>query len=212
LLAAHEVPVGDRGFILEHPGALLGPFVYLGAKHMVTGADHLLYLLGVIFWLYRARDVALYVTLFAVGHSLTLLAGTHAGLAIEAHLVDAVIGASVAYKAAENLGWLERWWSHPPNPRLMTLGFGLIHGLGLATRLADFSLEPASRLPNPIAFNAGVEVGQLLGLGVMLLVMTSWRRAPAFARHARGANLVLPLAGLLLAAGQLSDSLRVELT
>ncbi len=208
LLLAHDVPAGDKGYILETPGVLPGPFAYLGAKHMVTGLDHLLFLLGVIFWLHRGRDVALYVTLFAIGHSITLLAGTHLQVGVNEQLIDAIIGVSVAYKAAENLGWLRRWFRKPPDPKVATLVFGLFHGLGLATRLRSFALAPDSVVANLVAFNVGVEVGQLLGLGAMLVLMGWWRARVRFAREARHANVVLLLAGVWLAGGQVAAYLR----
>jgi hypothetical protein len=203
-LLAHEVPIGDRGYIMETPGVLFGPFVYLGAKHMLTGLDHLLFLLGVIFWLYRAKDVALYVTLFAVGHSLTLIAGTRFNISVNEHVIDGIIGLSVAYKAAENLGWFQRWLGWQPDARAATLLFGLAHGLGLATRLQTFELAPDSLLANLLAFNVGVEFGQLLGLGAMLMLIQWWRTRPGFDTQARRGNLVLLVVGLWLAGVQLA--------
>jgi hypothetical protein len=123
--ARHGVTAGDQGFIQESAGILLMPFAYLGAKHMVTGHDHLLFLLGVIFFLYRLKDVALYVTLFALGHSATLLLGVLTGISVNAYLIDAIIGLSVIYKALDNLGAFQRWFGAQPNARAATLVFGL---------------------------------------------------------------------------------------
>jgi hypothetical protein len=212
LLRAHDVPAGDRGYILETPGVLVGPFMYLGAKHMVTGLDHVLFLLGVIFWLYRARDVALYVTLFAIGHSITLLLGTQFGVSVNEQLIDAIIGASVAWKAAENLGWLRRLFDRQSDARIATLVFGLFHGLGLATRLQSFALEPASRLVNLVAFNIGVEMGQLCALGAMLLCILWWRTRPSFAQQATRLNAAVFLAGLWLAGAQVSGYIQSRLS
>jgi hypothetical protein len=100
---AHGVADGDKGYIQESSGILFGPFVYLGAKHMVTGYDHLLFLFGVIFYLYRLKDVSLYVTMFAIGHSITLIAGVLLQIQFNAYLTDAIIGLSVVYKALDNL-------------------------------------------------------------------------------------------------------------
>jgi hypothetical protein len=211
LLRAHDVPAGDRGYILETPGILVGPFIYLGAKHMVTGLDHVLFLLGVIFWLHRARDVALYVTLFAIGHSITLLLGTQFGIEVNEQVIDAVIGASVAWKAAENLGWLRRLFGRQPDARIATLVFGLFHGLGLATRLQSFALEPASRLVNLVAFNVGVELGQLLALGAMLACTLWWRTQAAFAQQATRVNTAVFLAGVWLAGAQVSAYIQSRL-
>lgn len=201
---AHGVAEGDKGYIQESSGMLLLPFVYLGAKHMVTGYDHLLFLVGVIFFLYRLKDVGLYVTLFALGHSLTLLAGVLDEVRIDAHVIDAIIGLSVVYKALDNLGAFQRWFGCQPDTRLATLFFGLIHGFGLASKLLDFELAADGLVANLIAFNVGVELGQLLALGAILILMGYWRRHPGFWRHAYGANVALMSAGFLLMGYQLS--------
>lgn len=201
---AHGVAGGDRGFIEQSSGALPGPFVYLGAKHMVTGYDHLLFLAGVIFFLYRLRDVGLYVSLFALGHSITLLTGVLCGFALNPWLVDAVIGFSVLYKALDNLGYLQHWLGTAPDNRVAVLVFGLIHGCGLASKLLEFELDPHGLLANLIAFNFGVELGQLLALAAILIVMGWWRRSPAFARQAIGANRLLGAAGIGLMGWQLA--------
>lgn len=200
---AHEVAEGDAGYIQQAGGILLVPFAYLGAKHMVTGYDHLLFLVGVVFFLYRPRDVALYVTLFAVGHSVTMVGGVLAGVRVNAYLVDAVIGLSVLYKALDNMGAFERWWGASPDTRIATFGFGLIHGLGLATKLLEFDITPGGLVPNLLAFNVGVELGQLLALGAILIAMGAWRRTSSFTRHAFAANAALLVAGLILTAHQL---------
>lgn len=203
LALAHGVADGDKGYLQEMSGVLLVPFAYLGAKHMVTGYDHLLFLLGVIFFLYRLKDVALYVTLFAVGHSVTLLSGVLAGVGVNAHVIDAIIGLSVVYKALDNLRAFERWFGRGPNPRVATLVFGLCHGLGLATKMLDFQVSPEGLVPNLVAFNVGVEVGQVLALSAILIAMSYWRRLPGFARHAWAANVAIMSAGFVLMGYQL---------
>lgn len=203
LLAAHGVTAGDKGYILETFGTRLVPFLYLGAKHMVTGYDHVLFLVGVVFYLYRLRDVGTYVTLFAVGHSITLLAGVLTGVSINAYLIDAVIGASVGYKALDNLGLLTRWFGRAPDARAATMFFGLCHGLGLATKMLDFELGNDGLIPNLIAFNVGVELGQLLALWAILIVISYWRRSQHFARLAVSANVALLVSGVALVAYQL---------
>ena len=130
---AHGVAAGDKGYIQEIVGVHLIPFAYLGAKHMVTGYDHLLFLLGVIFFLYRLKDIGVYVTLFAVGHSTTLLFGVLTGVSVSSFLIDAIIGLSVVYKALDNLSAFQRWFGFQPNTKAATLIFGLFHGFGLAT-------------------------------------------------------------------------------
>ena len=201
---AHDVTDADKAFIHDAKGIVIVPFIYLGAKHMVTGYDHLLFLFGVIFYLYRLRDVATYVTLFAVGHSATLLFGVIAKIGVSAHLVDAVIGFSVVYKALDNLGLLRRWLGFQPNAKYATLGFGLIHGFGLATKLLEFEMPPRGVVVNLVAFNVGVEVGQLLALSAILIAMGYWRHRPSFERTAFGANVTLMIAGAILTLQQLA--------
>lgn len=203
LLLAHGVAAGDKGYLQEMSGVLLIPFAYLGAKHMVTGYDHLLFLLGVIFFLYRMKDVALYVTLFAVGHSVTLLAGVLAQVSVSAHLIDAIIGFSVVYKALDNMRAFERWFGRAPNAKVAILIFGLFHGLGLATKILDFQVSPEGLVPNLIAFNVGVELGQILALSMILIAMSYWRRRPSFAGRAWTANVAIMSAGFVLVGYQL---------
>ncbi len=201
---AHGVATGDKGFIQESTGVLLIPFAYLGAKHMVTGYDHLLFLLGVIFFLYRLKDVAVYVTLFAIGHSTTLLFGVLTGVSVNAYLIDAIIGLSVVYKALDNLGAFQAWWGIQPNTKVATLIFGFFHGLGLATKILDFEMSPDGLIANLLAFNVGVEIGQLLALSAILIVMSHWRRTTSFSRHAYTANVVIMTAGFVLMGYQLA--------
>ena len=200
---AHGVAEGDKGFIQESSGVLFGPFVYLGAKHMVTGYDHLLFLAGVIFFLYRLKDISIYVTLFAVGHSVTLLLGVLTGLTVNAYLIDAIIGLSVVYKALDNLGAFQRWFGVQPNTKAATLIFGLFHGFGLATKLQDFELARDGLVPNLLAFNIGVELGQILALSVILIAMGFWRHTSGFWKHAYAANVLLMTAGFILTGYQL---------
>jgi hypothetical protein len=200
---AHNVAAGDKGYIQESSGILFVPFVYLGAKHMVTGYDHLLFLFGVIFYLYRLRDISIYVTMFAVGHSLTLLLGVLLKVSVSPYLIDAIIGLSVVYKALDNMGAFQRWFGVQPDAKAATLVFGLFHGFGLATKLQDFEMSPDGLLVNLIAFNVGVEIGQLLALAAILIAMGYWRRTLSFARHAYLANVVLMTLGFVLTGYQL---------
>jgi hypothetical protein len=165
---------------------------------MVTGYDHLLFLFGVIFFLYRLRQIATYVTLFALGHSTTLIAGVLLGTHVSAYLVDALIGLSIVYKALDNLGAWQRWLGMQPNTKIAVLLFGFVHGFGLATKLQDFALSPDCLIANLVAFNVGVEIGQLLALTFILIAMGYWRRTPSFARHAFAANVLLMTAGFIL--------------
>lgn len=200
---AHGITLGDKGFIEQATGVLLVPFAYLGAKHMVTGYDHLLFLLGIIFFLYRLKDIGLYVTLFAVGHSATLLFGVITEISVSAYLIDAIIGLSVAYKALDNLGAFERWFGYQPDTRAATLVFGLFHGFGLATKIIDYEMSPDGMIANLVAFNVGVELGQMLALAVILIAISYWRRTTSFSRHAYAANVAVMTAGFVLMGYQL---------
>ena len=201
---AHGVADGDKGYIQEISGTHLMPFTYLCAKHMVTGYDHLLFLAGVIFFLYRLKDIALYVSLFAIGHSVTMLYGVYAGVNVNAYLIDAIIGLSVVYKALDNLGAYQRWFGFQPNTKAATLIFGLFHGFGLAAKIQELEIAGDGLLPNLLAFNVGVEIGQLLALGAILIAMGYWRRTAAFLKHAYTANVALMCAGFMLIGYQLT--------
>ena len=201
---AHAVAEGDKGFIQESSGVMVLPFIYMGAKHMITGYDHLLFLFGVIFFLYRLKDVGLYVTLFAVGHTVTLLLGVLAEITISSYVMDAIIGFSVVYKALDNLGAFQRWFGHQPNTNAATLIFGLLHGFGLATKIQEYEISADGLVANLIAFNVGVEIGQLLALSAILIVMGYWRRTASFWRHAYTANVAMMSAGFLLMGYQLT--------
>ena len=201
---AHNVTPGDAGYIQEIYGVHIVPFVYLGAKHMITGYDHILFLLGVVIFLYRMKDVRLYVSLFAIGHSVTMLLGVWFGWGINAFIIDAIIGLSVVYKALDNLGYFQRWLGYQPNTKAATLIFGLFHGTGLATKIMEYEINPDGLLANLLAFNVGVEVGQILALFVILIVMGYWRRSPNFMRQATYANLVMVGLGLLLTTQQVA--------
>lgn len=201
---AHGVADGDKGYIQEITGVHLLPFMYLGAKHMFTGYDHILFLLGVIFFLYRLKEIGIYVSLFALGHSTTMLLGVYFGTNISGYLIDAIIGLSVVYKALDNLGAFQRWFGVQPNTKVATLVFGLFHGFGLATKILEYEISKDGLLPNLIAFNVGVEIGQLLALAAILIVMSYWRRTGSFLRHAYGVNVAILTAGFILIGYQLT--------
>jgi hypothetical protein len=201
---AHGVAEGDKGYIQEITGVHLVPFAYLGAKHMFTGYDHILFLLGVIFFLYRLKDIGIYVSLFAIGHSSTMLLGVYTGINISGYLIDAIIGLSVVYKALDNLGAFQQWFGVQPNTKATTLIFGLFHGFGLATKIQEYELSRDGLMPNMLAFNVGVEIGQLLALAAILILMSYWRRTDSFLRHAYTANVVIMTAGFMLIGYQLT--------
>lgn len=201
---AHAVTEGDKGYIQEISGMKLIPFMYLGSKHMVTGYDHLLFLFGVVFFLYKMRHVAIYVSLFAIGHSTTMLTGVYFGWNISAYLIDAIIGLSVVYKALDNLGAYQRWFGFQPDTRAATLILGFFHGLGLATKILEYDIAQDGLIPNLLAFNVGVEIGQLIALAVILIVMGYWRKTATFWKHAYTANVVMMSAGFILIGFQLT--------
>jgi hypothetical protein len=202
--AAHAVAEGDKGYIQEITGVHLLPFIYLGAKHMVTGYDHLLFLFGVIFFLYRLKHIAIYVSLFAIGHSTTMLLGVYFGWNVSSYLIDAIIGLSVVYKALDNLGAFQRWFGYQPDTKLATLIFGFFHGLGLATKILEYEIAQDGLVPNLLAFNVGVEIGQLIALAIILIGMSYWRKTPSFLRHAYAANVLMMTAGFVLIGYQLT--------
>ena len=201
---AHTIEGSDASFVQAIDGPAVLPFIYLGAKHMVTGYDHLLFLVGVIFFLYRPRHVVQYVTLFAVGHSLTLLFGVLADIRINAYLIDAIIGLSIVYKAFENIDGFRRFLGFEPNTRVAVFVFGLFHGLGLATRLQEFTISDNGLITNIISFNIGVEIGQILALSAVFILLSVWRTHGSYLRHAFVTNAALMTGGFLLAGYQLS--------
>ncbi len=203
-LEAHGVSGKDAVFLQGLQGQAIGPLMYLGAKHMVTGYDHLLFLVGVIFFLYKLKDVVQYVTLFTIGHSVTLLGGVLGGVHANPYLIDAVIGFSVVYKAFENMDGFKRFFGVQPNTRVAVLIFGLFHGFGLATKLQDFALAPDGLVANIVSFNVGVEIGQGLALTAILIGLSYWRMRSGFLRHAFATNAVVMGCGFLLVGYQLS--------
>ena len=201
---AHNVTEGDAGYIQEIWGVHAIPFMYLGAKHMVTGYDHILFLLGVIFFLYKFKDVAIYVSIFAFGHSTTMLIGVIYGWGVNAYIVDAIIGLSVVYKALDNLGAYQKWFGFQPNTKLATLIFGFIHGTGLATKILEYEIAQDGLLMNLISFNIGVEIGQIVALAIILIIMGYLRRAKNFVQYAYAANIIMISLGIILTGQQIS--------
>jgi hypothetical protein len=201
---AHGVSSKDALFLLSLNGPAIIPLMYLGAKHMVTGYDHLLFLVGVIFYLYRLKDILLYVSLFTIGHSLTLLGGALGGIRVDPFLIDAIIGLSIVYKGFENLGGFRRVLGFQPDTRVAVLIFGLFHGFGLATKLQQFQLSPNGLVENIVSFNVGVEIGQLLALTAVLIALTYWRSRPGYLQHAYLTNAALMTAGFVFAGYQLT--------
>ena len=204
---AHGVDANTQQFLQSNQGVAIGPFLYIGAKHMLTGYDHLLFLLGVIFFLFRIRDILIYVSLFTLGHSLTLFFGVLENVSVNAYLIDAIIGLSVVYKGFDNLGGFQRLFSRQPNTKIAVLIFGLFHGLGLATKLQDFDLPQQDLWKNLLAFNIGVEIGQFLALLFILIFLNVWRRYNSYFSFAVVTNTLLMAAGLILFGYQMAGYL-----
>src|SRR5579871_343811 len=201
---AHNVSKRDASFVQSTTGAAILPFIYLGAKHMVTGYDHLAFLVGVIFFLYKLKDIVTYVSLFTIGHSLTLLAGVLGGIHANPFVIDAIIGASVVYKAFDNMDGFKRFLGFEPNTKLAVLIFGLFHGFGLATKLQELDLSKNGLVTNIVSFNVGVEIGQVLALTAVLIVLSYWRTRSGFLRHAFATNTALMSIGFVLSGYQIA--------
>jgi HupE / UreJ protein len=201
---AHNVSKRDAAFVVANQGRAVAVFLYLGAKHMVTGYDHLLFLVGVIFFLYKLKDVALYVSLFTIGHSLTLLLGVLGHVNANPYIVDAIIGFSVVYKAFDNIDGFKRLLGFQPNTKIAVLVFGLFHGFGLATKLQELALSQNGLIPNIVSFNVGVEIGQGLALVAVFIGLSYWRTRPGFLRHAFVTNTMLMVGGFLLVGYQIT--------
>ena len=201
---AHGVDDHTKQFLLANQGVAIGPFLYIGSKHMVTGYDHLLFLLGVIFFLFRTKDILLYVSLFTLGHSLTLFFGVLGNIMVNPYLIDAIIGISVVYKGFDNLGGFQRIFGFQPNTKVAVLIFGLFHGFGLATKLQDFALPEQDLWKNLLAFNIGVEIGQFLALLFILIALNFWRRFNSFYNFSIVTNTLLMTGGLILFGYQMT--------
>jgi hypothetical protein len=204
LASAHNVSKRDASFVQSNHGTAIAPFLYLGAKHMVTGYDHLAFLVGVVFFLYRLRDVVHYVSLFTLGHSVTLLAGVLGGIHANSYVVDAIIGFSVVYKAFDNMDGFKRFLGFEPNTRIAVLTFGLFHGFGLATKLQELDLGKNGLVTNILSFNVGVELGQVLVLTAVLIALSYWRTRPGFLRRAFVTNVGLMAVGFVLTGYQIA--------
>ena len=203
-IKAHGVDDETQQFLMGNKGVAFGPFLFIGAKHMITGYDHLLFLVGVIFFLYKPKEILIYVSFFTIGHSLTLLLGVLGNIQTNAYLIDAIIALSIIYKGFDNLNGFKQLFGKQPNTKLAVLIFGLFHGLGLATKLQEFKFDKDGLLANLIGFNLGVEIGQFLALGLVLLIINFWRRHKSFIQFSNTTNILLMASGFLLLAYQLT--------
>jgi hypothetical protein len=202
--SAHNVSKRDASFVQSNKGTAIAAFVYLGAKHMVTGYDHLAFLVGVVFFLYKLKDIVLYVSLFTLGHSITLLAGVFGNIHANPYVIDAIIGLSVVYKAFDNMDGFRRLFGFEPNTKIAVLIFGLFHGFGLATKLQELDLAKNGLVTNIVSFNVGVEIGQVLALTAVVLVLSFWRTQPGFFRYAFATNTALMVVGFVLVGYQVA--------
>ncbi len=201
---AHGVDDDTRQFLINNQGVNIIPFLYIGAKHMISGYDHLLFLVGVIFFLFRAKEVLIYVSFFTIGHSVTLLFGVLNDINVNAYLIDAIIGFSIVYKGFDNLGGFQRFLGYQPNTKAAVLIFGLFHGFGLATKLQEFQIAKEGLLENLLAFNIGVELGQFLALSLILITISYWRRSPRFLASSVIANSLIMSGGMMFIGFQLT--------
>ncbi len=197
---AHDVTSADQE-LLRNGG--LWAYIQVGATHMLTGYDHLLFLAGVIFYLNSFIDILKFITIFTIGHCITLIGATYAGITANEHLVDAVIALSVLYKGFENLSGFEKIKVTSPNLLLMVGLFGLIHGFGLSTRLQSFDMGEEQILAKILCFNLGVEVGQVLALIPIVFIITLSRKQKQFPAFYKAVNWYLVLAGVVLFIFQL---------
>lgn len=201
---AHGVDGATKSFLQENNGTAFIPFLYIGAKHMITGYDHLLFLVGVIFFLYRPKEVLIYVSFFTLGHSTTLLLGVWMNLNINPNLIDAIIALSIIYKGFDNLGGFKQIFGYQPNTKAAVLIFGLFHGFGLATKLQEFSFGRDGLFTNIIGFNLGVEIGQFIALVFVLSILSFWRHHRSYFRFSTFTNMLLMAAGFVLMGYQLT--------
>lgn len=201
---AHGVDEATQSFLSGNKGVAFGPFLYIGAKHMITGYDHLLFLVGVIFFLYKPKEILIYVSFFTIGHSLTLLLGVMADINVNAYLIDAIIALSIVYKGFDNLGGFKKFFGKQPNTKIAVLIFGLFHGFGLATKLQEFEFDKEGLFVNLLGFNLGVEIGQFLALGLVLLILTVWRNYSSYLKFSNVTNMFLMAAGFLLFGFQMA--------
>jgi hypothetical protein len=200
---AHGISDADKQRMLE--GGYL-QYIGLGATHMLTGYDHLLFLFGVVFFLTSFKDITKFVTAFTLGHCITLIAATFLQITWNYFLVDALIAISVIYKGFDNNGGFQKHLGiRSPNLLAVVFGFGLLHGFGLSTRLQQLPLgdDPVGMLMRILSFNVGVEAGQIAALSAMVALLALWRRRSSFQRFAVVANVGLVYAGALLLLMQL---------
>ena len=200
---AHGISEADRQRMLD--GGYL-QYIGLGASHMLTGYDHLLFLFGVVFFLSSFKDVAKFVTVFTIGHCITLIFATYFKITWNYYLVDAIIALSVMYKAFDNNGGFQKYFDvKSPNLLAAVFGFGLLHGFGLSTRLQQLPLgdDSGAMLLRILSFNLGVELGQIAALAAMVALLALWRHRPSFKKFSYAANLVLFYAGVYLLFMQL---------
>ncbi len=195
LAYAHGMSEAEKQTILE--GGNL-QFMKIGATHMLTGYDHLLFIFGIVFFLNNYMDVVKTITAFTIGHSITLVAATLMQVTVNYFLIDAVIALSVCYIGYENLGGFRKLFDKSPDFTWAVFIFGLIHGLGLSTRLQQLPLGDEGIVWRILSFNLGIELGQIFALCLMITLLFRWRHAPFFLRVGTFSNNGLIIAGVFL--------------
>jgi hypothetical protein len=201
------VSSNDVATLQATTGVQLNQYLWLGAKHMLTGWDHLLFLLGVIFYIKKSGDILILVSLFSIGHSLTLIFGVAFSFGINIYLIDAVIGFSVAYKGFDNLKGFTLFSDQRPDERLVVFIFGLFHGIGLATTLQTLSIKKELLIENLLAFNLGIEFGQIAALTCALIILSFLHQLRDQKIIATSINSLLIFAGFILITFQLRNYL-----
>ena len=191
---AHGVSASDQETLAN--GGLMA-YILVGAKHMVTGYDHLLFLTGVVFYLNNFKEIVKFITTFTIAHSITLIGATYLGIKADEHLIDAVIAISVLYKGFENLGGFQKWFkTESPNLLMMVFIFGLIHGFGLSTRLQSFDIGEGQFLAKIVCFNIGVELGQIAALIPIVFIISKWKPFDSYQVFYKAVNWFLVAAGI----------------
>jgi hypothetical protein len=178
-------------------GETLRHYVVAGIEHIAIGYDHIAFLLAVIVLGRRFWPLFAAVTAFTVAHSITLTLAVLQWVVLPSHIVEVLIAATIVYVAVENFFVRDirrRWW--------LTFVFGLVHGFGFASVLREHGIPDHALIPALAAFNAGVEVGQIL---VVALAIFAWRAGFALARKAgaRGDEVLQRRTSLVVSAGVL---------
>ncbi len=168
----------------------IGQFILLGIEHILTGYDHMAFLLALIVIGLSIKEVLKIITAFTVAHSITLLLAAMQVVSLNSRIVESVIAFSICFVALENLFKKKvnyRW--------LVTFGFGLIHGFGFASVLQELIVGKSNLLVSVVSFNLGVEVGQLMIFLVLLPVLYLLKSKMEFRKVTFGVSLAIFMLG-----------------